>query len=113
MSLCRKSVRYNGTSGLRRLIAVLSLLLFVAATVIHFPGLDTTDAPPLVSAMASDFDDADGKALTADHCHCVVAAPWPASTTAAKRSVLHDIPTAPAHALATHHLKNDGPPPKA
>jgi hypothetical protein len=96
------------------LVALVSLLVFIVATVVHFPGLHTDDVARVTTAsIAGDADDTDGKALTADHCHCVVAAPWPAMAKAAGHNAPHAIPTAPAHVLATLHLKNDGPPPKA
>jgi hypothetical protein len=106
--------RHRGSSHLRRVTSVLALLLFVLASIIHFPGLDTGDGPSAVSAamFGADAGD-DGKALVADHCHCVVAAPWPAAARAAGGCGPHDIPVAAAHALATLHLENDGPPPKA
>lgn len=115
MSTRRHSESSRQASGLRRLVAVLSLLMFVFASVVHFPGLDDGDAPSIVSATTTGaLDDADtGGMLTADHCHCVVAAPWPVTAMVADRTVPHAVPVATTHALATLHLENDGPPPKA
>ena len=111
MSAHKHSLRQ--ASHLRRATSVLMLLLFVLATIIHFPGLDSGDGPSPVAVAMFGADDDGGKALVADHCHCVVAAPWPAAAEAAGGAIPHDIPASPTHALATLHLENDGPPPKA
>lgn len=99
----------------RRLVTIASLLLFLVATIVHFPGTDIPGSPlvTVAAGTADAGDDGDAIKLVTDHCDCVVAAPWPSGLGAPIHEVVDDVPVLPTRALTQRHLGNDGPPPRA
>ena len=98
----------------RRLVTIASLLLFLVATIVHFPGADTPGAPlvTVAAGTADAGDDGDAIKLVTDHCDCVVAAPWPSGLGASLHEVVDDVPILATRTLTQRHLGNDGPPPR-